>query len=108
MRPVREAASVATGLGVRERELDLGDAEACSGDIDRHAHLATEPRRRREALLACLCGEDALSRQGLARRKASACADQLSRNPFRDPEAAASGLGKGGNRQVAVDLREWS
>src|SRR6188508_550444 len=51
---VDEAAEVAVGLPVAERQLELGDTEARARGVDRHAHLAAEAGRDRKRLLARL------------------------------------------------------
>ena len=49
---VHEAARVAAGRAVRERQLDLRDAQPGADGVDRHPHLAAEAGREREARLA--------------------------------------------------------
>ena len=46
---VEEAPGVAAGCAMTQRQLALPDAEPRADRIDRHPHLAAEPRREREA-----------------------------------------------------------
>ena len=59
---MREAAQVAAGRAVPKRELDLRDAQARRDGVDRHAHLAAEAGREREASLRARQAESAAAR----------------------------------------------
>ena len=73
-------------------ELDLADAEAGPHCVDRHAQLAPEAAREREAGGSRPLAEIALPGQRLGCREAAAQADQRPRRLLRDPEASADAL----------------
>ncbi len=103
---VREAAQVAAGGAVAERQLDLLDAQPGAGGVDRRAHLAAEAGGKREDGAARGGRKRALARERLARVDARQRLDQHAGRALGDAEAAALPLGERGDGQVGVGLVE--
>src|SRR3954462_6038973 len=103
---VQEAAEVASRRPVAQFELALFDPEAGADCVDRHTHLAAEPRREREAGGTGSRRERPLSGERLARLVAAAEPDELAPGALGDPEASALPLAKGGDRHVGAVLDE--
>src|SRR5437763_1702236 len=104
--PVGEAARIAAGRAVAQWELHLLDFEPLPGRVDRHPHLAAEPRRGRKAGGAGSRGKRALAGERLARLEAGAGADERASSPLGDPEASAPALSERGDGEIRVDLDE--
>src|SRR5918996_469783 len=71
-RGVDEPRRVTAARPVLEVELDLLEGEPGAQRVDRHAHLAPEPGREREACRPRLDAHEPLARERLARRDAGA------------------------------------
>src|SRR5919201_197139 len=103
---VEEAADVASGDAVAERELALLDPAAGADGVDRRADLATEPRRERKARLARRRRERALARERLACLEPAERLDEGAGSALRDPEAAAAPPREGRDREVDAAVSE--
>ena len=100
---VREAAEVAAGLAVAQRQLELRDAEPGARGVDRHAHFAAESGGEREALLRARPRDSARwPESGSRASKPASATDERARHALGDPEAAAAALGERGDREVGA------
>src|SRR6266540_125081 len=104
---VDEAAEVAPGRAVAQRQLELTHPQTGPRRVDRHSHLASEPWGGRETRLPCGRREQTLAGERLARFEPGQKGDQAPRDPLRDAEASADSLGKYGDAQVRAVLDEW-
>ena len=105
-RPVEEAAGIAPGGAVTERQLDLAELEPGARGVDRHPHLAAEAGRDGEAGGPGRGRERPLARERLSRRDAAEHLDQVARDPLRDPESTADTFRERGHGQVATAVDE--
>src|SRR4051812_19668597 len=101
---MEEATRVAPGGAMAERQLLLAHLEARANRVDRHPHLAAEPRSEREARFARGRRERALTGERLAGLEAAEEPDQLTSGALRDPETAALARLERGNGQVGAVL----
>ncbi len=103
---VDEAAQIARGGAVFQRQAGLPDAELRVHRVGGHCRLAAEAGSEREDSVARLLGQTPLPRERLLRRIARLPSNQAAGGLLRDPEAATLLLGEGGDRQVAVAVEQ--
>src|SRR4051812_5574101 len=101
-----EAPWVAPGRSVPQGQLTLADLESRADSVDRHADLAAEARREREAGLPCRGRERPLAGEWLAGLEPAQQPDQLSGTALRDPEASALALLESRDGEVRVLIEQ--
>jgi len=103
---VEEAAGVAAGGAVAQRQLELGKREPGAGGVDRGSDFTAEAGGERKARGTSVLGERPLSREWFDWNEAGPCSNQCAGGALRDPEAYALPLDEDGDREIRAALEQ--